>query len=222
LQLAYRNAPNLRRLLVNRSPREEDEHPEKYEGFTGCSGGCVFCRSMSGRLPVKKIPDIFSEKLPVQDARRKLLEEIKIPSSKCSTTNLVYLCGCLSCGFFYVGETGDTLKTRCSRHRAQPGDRDAFLKDGVNKNWSEVRKHFAEENHQGFWAAPLAVFSPEAPVSLRKKKEAFWIHRLRPPLNQKLQPRPESRSRSSSVTSTGSPPVSPALRRKLGIASSRK
>jgi hypothetical protein len=97
-----------------------------------------------------------------------------------------------------------------------------FLQEGSNKIWSEVRKHFAEENHQGFWAAPLAVLSSEAPVSLRKKKEAFWIRRLKPPLNQKLQPKPESRSRSLSVTSIGSPPVSPALRRKLGIAANSK
>jgi hypothetical protein len=69
--------------------------------------------------------------------------------------------------------------------------------------------------------APLAVFSPDAPVSLRKKKEAWWIRRLKPRLNVKLVQKDEPRSRTSSVSSLaslGSPPVSPALRRKLGIA----
>jgi hypothetical protein len=121
-----------------------------------------------------------------------------------------------------VGETGDTLNKRCSRHRPQPSDRDKFLKDGPDKNWSEVRRHFASENHSNaFWVAPLFVCKEEAPDSFRKKKEAFWIRRLRPQLNVKLQPRDDTRTRTpsiSSLSSTGSPPVSPVIRRKLGLA----
>jgi hypothetical protein len=223
LQLAFRNAPNLRRLLVNKSQRGEVLQPEKFEGFSGCESGCVFCRSMPNQLPALKVLSIFFESLPALDGRRKILQDLKIPTAKCSTTNLVYLCGCLKCGVFYVGETGDAFKTRCSRHRAPPGDRELYLKEGANKNWSELRRHFASDDHQGsFWVAPIAVFAPDGPVSLRKKKEAFWIRKLKPTLNQKLQQKPESRSRSSSVTSVGSPPVSPVIRRKLGIAASTK
>jgi hypothetical protein len=222
LQLAFRNAPNLRRLLVNKEQKEDEVNPERFEGFSRCQGGCIFCKDVKDTFPIKKIPQIFINRLSAGEAKKRELQEMKIPSANCATTNLVYFAGCLQCGDFYVGETGDSFKARCSRHRPLNGDRESCLKDGPSKNWSELCRHFAVENHQGFWVAPLAVFAPDAPPGLRKKKEAAWIRRLKPPLNTKLQQKPEVRSRSSSVTSTGSPPVSPALRRKLGITSSRK
>ncbi len=222
LQLAFRNAPNLRRLLVNKDPKEDEVSPERFEGFSKCQGGCILCKDVKDVFPIKKVPQIFVNSLSAGEAKKRELQEMKILTASCATTNLVYFAGCLQCGAFYIGETGDTFKSRCSRHRPLNGDRESCLKDGPNKNWSELRRHFATENHQGFWVAPLAVFAPDAPPGLRKKKEAAWIRRLKPPLNTKLQQKPEVRSRSSSVTSTGSPPVSPALRRKLGITSSRK
>jgi hypothetical protein len=227
LQLAFRNPLNLRRMLVNKEPRKQDSDPECFEGFSRCSGNCVFCRDIVDEQKVKKIPEAFSKGMMPADSRKKILEEFKVPTATCSTKNLVYLCGCLTCGFFYVGETGDTLNRRCSRHRPQKSDRDRFLREGPDKNWSEVRKHFAAENHSNsFWVAPLVTCKEDAPDSFRKKKEALWIRKLRPQLNVKLQPRAESRPRTSSVSSissTGLPPVSPVIRRKLGIATvSRK
>ncbi len=222
LQLAFRNPLNLRRMLVNKEPKKEVTDPECFEGFSRCSARCVFCRDVVDGQKVKKIPEVFTSKMQPGDARKKILQDLKVPTSSCSTKNLVYLCGCLTCGLFYVGETGDTLNKRCSRHRPQPSDRDKFLKDGPDKNWSEVRRHFASENHSNaFWVAPLFVCKEEAPDSFRKKKEAFWIRRLRPQLNVKLQPRDDTRTRTpsiSSLSSTGSPPVSPVIRRKLGLA----
>jgi hypothetical protein len=220
LQLAFRNSLNLRRILINKEPRKQDSDPERFEGFSRCPKNCVFCRDVVDAERVKKIPDAFSKDL--LDSRRRILEEIKVPTASCSAKNLVYLCGCLTCGLFYVGETGDTLNRRCSRHRPQKTDRERFLRDGPDKNWSEVRRHFAAENHSNaFWVAPIFICKEDAPDSFRKKKEAFWIRKLRPPLNSKLQPRDEPRTRTasqSSLSSTGSPPVSPLIRRKLGIA----
>jgi hypothetical protein len=221
LQLAFRNPPNLRRLLINKEPKKQVTDPECFEGFSRCSGGCVFCRDVVDNLKVKKIPEVFSQGLPASDARKKFLEELKIPTATCSTKNLVYLSGCLTCGLFYVGETGDTLNKRCSRHRPQKSDRERHLREGPDKNWSELRKHFAAEDHSNaFWVAPIQVCKEEAPDSFRKKKEAMWIRRLRPQLNVKLQPRDENRSRNSSfssISSVGSPPASPVVRRKLGL-----
>ncbi len=228
LQLAFRNALNLRRLLVNKEPRDETKVVEKFEGFSRCQEKCVFCKDIKDDITVKKVPAIFYEKLQQGDSRRKILSELKIPSADCSTKNLVYLCGCLTCGLFYVGETGNSLNQRCARHRQQPPDREKHLQDGPDKNWSEVRRHFASENHsKAFWVAPIAVFPEDSPDSFRKKREAFWIRKLRPVLNTKLQPRNENthaRSPSiSSLSSNGSPPVSPQLRRRLGIpATTRK
>jgi hypothetical protein len=221
LQLAFRNALNLRRLLVNKEPKKPETDPECFEGFTRCTGRCVFCRDVLDDPKVKKIPGVFSRNLSHNDPRQKILQDFKIPTSTCSSKNLVYICGCLTCGLFYIGETGDTLNRRCSKHRPQPTDRDRFLLQGPDKNWSEVRRHFAAENHaQSFWVAPLQIYKEEAPDSFRKKREAFWIRRLRPQLNVRLQQKEETRSRTpslSSVSSTGSPPVSPVVRRKLGL-----
>ncbi len=222
-QLAFTNALNLRRLLVNKDPREEVQNPEKYKGFSRCSSKCVFCRDVEGESVVKEIPKSFLDSLPDSDSRKKHLLDLKIPTATCSTTNLVYICGCVQCGMFYVGETGNSLIQRCSRHRSQQGDREKFLKDGPDKNWSEVRRHFASENHKkSFWVAPIVVLNEDAPASLQKKKEALWMRRLRPPLNTKHQPKTKTRSRTNSTASNDSPPVSPTLKRKLGITNPRK
>jgi hypothetical protein len=228
LQLAFRNPLNLRRMLVNKEPKMTDVNPERFEGFSRCSGKCAFCNDVVDDITVKKVPSAFMSKLTPGDPRKQILVDLKIPTATCSTKNLVYMCGCLTCGFFYIGETGDTLNKRCARHRPQRTDREKFLREGVDKNWTEVRKHFAQEGHSNaFWVAPILICKEEAPDSLRKKKEAFWIRKLKPQLNVKLQPRSEPTPRPrttsvSSLSSTGSPPISPVLRRKLGLVASKK
>jgi hypothetical protein len=224
LQLAYRNAKNLRRRLVNKSPRVE-EVDGRAGGFTRCSKKCAFCDDIKDEKKILKIPEVFWNKLEENDSRRKKLQEIKIPNSSCASKNLVYLCGCTACGIFYVGETGDTLNRRCSKHRSQPTDAEKYRCSGHIKDWSEVRRHLVERGHaEFFWVAPVELLKPEAPERHRKKREAFWIRFLRPVLNvqlrQQASSQPTPRSRSNSATSTGSPPVSPSLRRKLGIPSS--
>jgi hypothetical protein len=202
--------------LVNKEPVESSQNEQLFGGFTRCTKKCAFCNDVKGESVIRSVPDIFSQNLPPQDARRGLLRSLKIPSATCSTENLVYLCGCTVCGLFYVGETGDTFNRRCSRHRMLQHDREKFLKDGVEKNWSEVRRHFVTEHHKdAFWVAPLAVFPKDAPDSHRKKKEQFWIRKLRPKLNIKLN-QENQRGRASSTGSNPSPPASPVIRRRLG------
>jgi hypothetical protein len=79
LQLALRNALNLHRLLVNKSPRESSLQPEKFEGLTRCKERCVFCRDIKATSPVQKVPQIFSEKLPKEDSGRKHYKKSRFP-----------------------------------------------------------------------------------------------------------------------------------------------
>jgi hypothetical protein len=156
--LAFRNARNLRRRLVNKDPKTKEEVAASAGGFKRCSTRCAFCKDVKGESVVKTVPDCFWNKLNASDARRGRLQSLKIPASNCDTKNLVYLCGCTACGVYYVGKTGDTLNKRCSKHRSQPADAEKFKKDGHMKDWSEVRCHFVEHEHRdSFWVAPLEV-----------------------------------------------------------------
>jgi hypothetical protein len=176
LQLAFRNSLNLRRLLVNKDPREEDVTPERFEGFSRCSKKCAFCSDVVDESTVRRVPDAFFKNLQDGENRKKILKELHVPTASCATKNLVYHCGCLTCGLFYVGETGNSLNQRCSRHRPQQGDREKFLRDGPDKNWSEVRRHFASENHsKAFWVAPLAVLKEDTPDSSERRKKRFGL-----------------------------------------------
>jgi hypothetical protein len=67
---------------------------------------------------------------------------------------------------------------------------------GCDKNWSEVRRHFVERQHENsFWVAPLEVFSPQVPEYQRKEKEEYWVKKLQPALNIKLKQQPPIKSR---------------------------
>jgi predicted GIY-YIG superfamily endonuclease len=220
-QLAFRNAQNLRRRLINKEAKREDDPAGPSRGFQRCKERCVFCRDVKDEETVKKIPEVFWRDLRDSDPRKNRLRNITVPTCVCETKNLVYFSGCVTCGSFYIGETGDTFNRRCSKHRSQKADREKFLKEGPHKDWSELRRHFAEKDHRdAFWVAPLEVLKPEAPERHRKKREQLWIRKLAPDLNIRLTQRadrPASKGRAGSVSPSGSPSASPTLRRKLGI-----
>jgi hypothetical protein len=142
---------------------------------------------------IKKVPAVFWNKLK-SSAAKAALSSREIPASNCRSTNIVYLCGCVTCGAYYVGETGGPLNVRCSKHRMQRDDLKKHDEHGLEKGWSEVRKHFVEKKHGGsFWVAPLEVLS-EASGSVRKEREQYWIKELEPALNIRLKHQPGSKS----------------------------
>lgn len=117
--------------------------------------------------------------------------EVKIPTSTCTTSNLIYVCACKTCGVFYVGETGKTLKERCGRHAPKPGDEKVSKRD----NWTEPRRHFAEGpcslfrsrdaeiTDSRFWVAPIHLLPPSTDRRAREKMEQRYIALLKPSLN---------------------------------------
>jgi hypothetical protein len=170
-QLVFKNKKNLHRLILNKNPGSTRER-EHYAGLTTCN--CLFCQ----RIGPETTHPFFPTELKSPWTR--------IPASKCTTDNLVYLAGCRDCGVIYVGETGNTLKDRCNRHAAQPGDRKKLQslrrkpdeQRQLLRSWSAVRAHFAETGHQKLFAAPLQVLNPETTDLQRKKCELEWINRF--------------------------------------------
>jgi hypothetical protein len=108
LQLAFKNSPNLRRKIVNRDPPESTDG-EGAQGFHRCLEKCAFCTDLTNSPVELKTPAIFCH-----------AGGITVPSSTCSTKNLVYLAACITCGAYYIGETAQELKERCQHHRLLP------------------------------------------------------------------------------------------------------
>ncbi len=171
--------------------------PNVLSGFRRCEGKCTLCKDITDASTIiTNVPSVFWNKLPCA-ALQDTLSSLPLPTSNCRSTNIVYLCGCIACGMYYVGETGGSLNRRCSRHRMQLVDLKKYKKKrGFDKNWSEVRRHFVERQHQNsFWVAPLEVFLPEVPECQRKEREEYWVKKLQPALNIKLKQQPSSKSR---------------------------
>jgi hypothetical protein len=203
LQLVYRNHLNLRRRLVNKEP-EKKEDGQKEVGFTKCAPTkkCKFCKSVKGDAVVKSFPSIFQ------------LGDLQVPKSNCETENVVYFCGCLTCGESYVGQTGGKLKVRCLRHILGEDDVRKKLSSGRDKEWSEPRWHFAEKEHRdAFFCVPLRVLRPDTSQRNREKIENAFIKKLKPSLNVKGSQDASRRRRSGSGSPAHSP--APSLRRRL-------
>ena len=62
----------------------------------------------------------------------------------CTSNNLIYIIICKKCNLFYVGETGDTLKTRISQHINH------ILKFKPYEKYhdKEVARHFRRDRHK--------------------------------------------------------------------------
>ncbi len=184
---------SLRPRVLNKVHVQSAEQGE-ISGFRRCKSACSFCMDIQDRSAViKKVPAVFWNKLK-SSAVKSALRSRMIPASNCRSTNIVYLCGCVACGAYYVGETGGPLNVRCSKHRMQQDDLKKHEEDGLQQGWSEVRKHFVEKNHKGsFWVAPLEVLA-EGATSVRKDREQHFIQKLEPALNIRLKHQPGRKS----------------------------
>jgi hypothetical protein len=183
---------SLRPRVLQNIDLQRDES-DKIAGFRKCQKACALCMNIEdSSVVITKVPEVFWKN--VQSSVKTALCSLEIPTSSCRSANVVYLCGCVACGAYYVGETGRSLNVRCSKHRLQRDDLKKHEEDGLQKGWSEVRKHFVENNHEGsFWVAPLEVLA-EAAGSVRKDREQHFIQKLQPALNIRLKHQPGRKS----------------------------
>ena len=91
----------------------------------------------------------------------------------CDSTNLIYLISCKKCPAQYVGETGNSLRTRFTQHRYN-----------INKNVdTPVSTHFSEtHNIEDLILTPIEKIPDTSNTnkdkSLRKLHETYWIKTL--------------------------------------------
>jgi hypothetical protein len=54
------------------------------------------------------------------------------------------------------------------------------------RTWTEMRFHFAENVHSGFWLAPVELMPVDFTDEQRKTREVFWILKIRSILGSKV------------------------------------
>lgn len=95
----------------------------------------------------------------------------------CGTTNVVYQITCNICPATYIGETGNTLRTRVNQHRS----------DTLHQKDTPVSKHFNLPNH--CWANFMITILQSGPFTdnailepiYRRNMESIWMSQLRSP-----------------------------------------
>ena len=169
--VAFRRARSLRNKLVRTDilPRKIDPHNRSTEK---CGKGCKICTSLLTSAVVKnnKKPKASSK---IQDY------------GNCKSKNLIYAVKCKKCDMLYVGQTGEPLQTRMSKHRydcrKRPGncalaqhfynghdpDKDMaiyILQTGLTSSESE------REFHEDRWICRLQTMEP---TGINKERHQF-------------------------------------------------
>lgn len=97
-----------------------------------------------------------------------------LSNATCMSNNLIYIIICKKCNLFYVGETGDTLKTRISQHINH------ILKFKPYEKYhdKEVARHFRRDKHK-LSDLKVCVFRTDLyEIQTRKYLELDLINRL--------------------------------------------
>ena len=103
-----------------------------------------------------------------------------IDKHHCTIMGAVYKVICNMCGKFYVGETSRTLHERLSEHRR-------YANNPTCRSYKDecLAKHYAS-CHPGIKAdLSFDVLDREMSTVRRKVKEAFYINKMKPDLNDK-------------------------------------
>ena len=96
----------------------------------------------------------------------------------CNSKDLIYVLQCRGCHALYVGQTGDTLRSRTRVHRQQVKDRDYRV--------LFVSKHISScsQSDPPFSIIPILKLPPNCDRAYRENKEKWCISVIRPSLNR--------------------------------------
>jgi hypothetical protein len=83
----------------------------------------------------------------------------------CDTSEAIYLITCSECKIQYIGETGNTLRTRLTGHRSTINTQKDL----------PVARHFNEHESQGLEITLLEKSDHTSNEESRKKREQHWI-----------------------------------------------
>ena len=149
---SYRKSPNLKDLLVHRK--------KNIYTVKRCKKRCTFCDYIleGSSYTLKNGKTVHTN-----------------GNFECSSRNLIYVIICCGCNEFYVGETGDKLKSRFVVHRQQ-GQSTATLKAVA----ADQHLRICGKNQYGVFP----FYRPRTNNVVRRRVyEKSWIEKLRPKLN---------------------------------------
>ena len=150
---SYRQSPNLKSLLMHKKDKSKCS-------VNKCKKGCIFCNYLiEGNSVTLKTGHTLQPNATFE----------------CSSRNVVYIIVCGGCQEFYVGETGDMLKSRFTVHRQQ------------SKLSAELTPVDADQHLRLCGKDKYGVFPFRRPkrndIVLRRQLEKYWISTLKPKLN---------------------------------------
>lgn len=148
--VAYRNGKNLKNILVRSQLKSN-----KVGSFQGCGeANCKLCPSHS--------VNTFTFKSSSKNITFKIHENLT-----CKSKNLIYLVTCRKCMVQYVGETGNSLHDRFTKH---------FYCIRQN-NRTPIGLHFNSPGHSFLDLQVTAIEeikNTQNPTNVRKAREKFW------------------------------------------------
>lgn len=159
--VGQKNCPNFQRILMPTRPPKLP-NPTSSNTTPG-SKKCQRKRCVTCRIHLKesgKFNSVFTKQ------RYFIKDELT-----CDSSNIIYLIDCTKCNKTqYVGETGNPLRKRFSKHRS----------DVTTKKPTLVAQHFNSHEHEltDMKITPIEKVSRED-VPFRKEREKYWRHRLR-------------------------------------------
>ena len=151
-KVIFRQPPNLRKLLVCSTLKNEVESHTHKGSFKLHERNCVTCY-------VLKETKVF--KSETTGVTYKIFNSVT-----CTSTSVIYLINCLDCKKQYVGETGGELRQRHRGHRQE-----------FKKGHTPLGKHFKGPCNN-FELIGISTF-PNFNKAQREQKELFWIHQLK-------------------------------------------
>ena len=156
--VAFRRPKSLRRHLIRGDivPRKQE-----VESTKSCGKNCKICKSLSSSTVISN-PKVKNTEQKIRDF------------GTCSSRNLVYAVRCKKCNKLYVGQTGEKLQDRMSKHR-----HDCRKRPDNTELSAHFHRNHDPEKHMEIHILQMGLKTVEA----REHYEDRWICRL-----QTLQP----------------------------------
>ena len=149
--VAFRRPKPLRNHLVTYDICPPKKKPSKTES---CSAKCKFCKTLKPATSIS-------------NPKKRIAIDLKHPGN-CKSRNLIYAARCIKCDVIYVGQTGDTISNRFSKHRYD------IKKRPEN---SELAEHFFKDHNESDMEVCILETGIETEEE-RELQEDKWICRL--------------------------------------------
>jgi hypothetical protein len=152
--LAFKQPPNLRKMLVRAKLPTENQAKRKLKGIKPCNEPCNLCPYINTSKEI--ISTQTKEKFAMNDL------------FNCNTKGVIYLTTCTKCNKQYVGQTGRKLKERMKEHLYN-----MYKKTEVTGIHYSLPGH----SHWNFKVQVIEKVLPNTP-NYRLEREDFWIKKL--------------------------------------------